>query len=102
MTPTLCRSCGREIVWAKTEHGKAVPLDPKALVFSVAKDDRGELIAVRPTRLSGELFMVSHFATCPDANKWSGKHREPTVTIEQAKEALRARYRDFSEPKEIL
>ncbi len=88
---STCRSCGREIVWARTQHGKSVPLDPKALVFSVVKENNGELIAVKPTPgVAGEVFMVSHFATCQDANKWSGhKPGEPMP------------HRDFNEPKEV-
>ncbi len=86
MNTSVCRSCGREIVWKKTQHGKAVPLDPKALVFSVVGD-----IAVKPTPgVLGETFMVSHFATCPDANKWSG-HKPGDPQPE----------RHFSEPREV-
>ena len=85
---TTCRSCNREIVWAETSHGKKVPLDPKALVFSVMSQG-DKLIAVKPTGGPiGERFMVSHFATCPDANQWSGQKREPAPD------------QHFSEPKE--
>ncbi len=86
---STCRSCGREIVWAETQHGKSVPLDPKALVFSVIQEG-AKLIAVKPSGGAiGERWMVSHFATCVDANKWSG-HRpgEPMPD------------RHFSEPRE--
>lgn len=97
MTPTLCRSCGREIVWKTTQHGKKVPLDPKALVFSVV----GET-AVKPTPgVLGETFMVSHFATYPDANKWSGQHRGDETTLESKTPFTMAPDRHFSEPKEI-
>lgn len=100
MTPSFCRSCGRQIVWAETSHGKKVPLDPKALVFSVM-NDKGKLIAVKPSGGPiGEQFMVSHFATCPDANKWSGQHREET-TPESKTPFTMAPERHFSEPKEI-
>lgn len=85
---TTCRSCGREVVWKTTQHGKKVPLDPKALVFSVVGD-----IAVKPTPgVTGETFMVSHFATCPDANQWSGKGRETQAPSQPE--------RHFSEPAE--
>ncbi len=97
MTPTFCRSCGREVVWKTTQHGKKVPLDPKALVFSVV----GET-AVKPTPgVLGETFMVSHFATCPDANQWSGKNREPAAAAESKTPFTMAPDRHFSEPKDI-
>ncbi len=72
-----CKRCGKAIVWARTQHGKAVPLDPKALVFSVASE-RGQLIAVSLTGHvgpTGDQMMVSHFATCPFADEFSGKNR---------------------------
>jgi hypothetical protein len=81
---SACRTCGREIVWKTTQHGKKVPLDPKALVFSVVGD-----IAVKPTPgVAGETFMVSHFATCPDANEWSKNKAAPAD-------------RHFSEPQTV-
>jgi len=47
-TVTHCRSCAARIVWIKTESGKNMPVN--------AEGD--------PT---------SHFATCPDANRWRKK-----------------------------
>ncbi len=92
MNQSKCRSCGKEIVWAKTQHGKAVPLDPKALVFSVMME-KGEMLAISITGHkghAGDTIMVSHFATCPDANKWSGhKPAEPQPD------------KHFSEPAEV-
>lgn len=71
---TVCKGCGKEILWATTSHGKNVPLDPKALVFSVVKEN-GKLIAVKPTPgLRGEEFFVNHFATCSKASEFSGRN----------------------------
>jgi len=51
-----CRSCQAYIVWMKTEAGKNIPVDAD----SVEEGD--------------ELFVpgehVSHFSTCPDADRW--------------------------------
>lgn len=44
-----CRSCGEHIVWCITAKGKKMPIDVPVV--------EGE-----PT--------TSHFATCPDADKW--------------------------------
>lgn len=96
MTPAFCRTCGREIVWKTTQHGKKVPLDPKAIVFSVVGD-----IAVKPTPgVAGETFMVSHFATCPDANGWSGHKPGDPVPASQTPFTM-APDRHFSEPREV-
>jgi len=67
-----CSSCRAEIIWAATEAGKAIPLDP---VMSPA----GNLIAIegRPgltVRTKAPLLerhlvgYVPHFATCPQAD----------------------------------
>jgi hypothetical protein len=91
---STCRGCGKEIVWAETSHGKKVPLDPKALVFSVM-DQGGKLIAVKPSGgPAGERFMVSHFATCPDAEDFSGRNSKGS----QEAPAPRAEI-NYSEPK---
>lgn len=54
---SACRSCGSEIKWMTTELGKNIPVDIETV------DD-----------LEAEVFdpdtMTSHFATCPDSNKW--------------------------------
>ncbi len=74
----ICRGCGRPIVWAETSAGKNVPLDPRAVVYSVVME-RGKRIAVKPTPgVFGEEFMVSHFNTCPKANDFSGSKRPST------------------------
>ena len=63
-----CRSCGAEIVWMKTDLGKNIPVDaddvvdPEATVFDPDT-------------------MTSHFATCPDANKWRKKSDAKNVPL---------------------
>lgn len=100
---STCRSCGRDILWAETQHGKKVPLDTKALVFSVVQDGM-KFIAVKPTGgVIGERFLVSHFATCPEANAWSGHKRgdpgpPPDKPHNMTSDELPQRH--FSEPKE--
>lgn len=65
MRTAPCRGCGRPVVWATTDAGDRIPLDPSAPVYRI--DARtGELVAVRAR---GE--MVSHFSTCPDAARFS-------------------------------
>lgn len=99
MTPQRCRSCGREIVWAETNHGKKVPLDAKGLVFSVLPAPHGLTAVLAEPRVMGERLMISHFATCPQANQWSGQHRE-TAPASQTPFTM-APERHFSEPKEV-
>lgn len=55
-----CASCGAEIHWITTENGAAHPLDAKPEKrWVVDRNDVGRIIDT----------YVSHFATCPDAQK---------------------------------
>lgn len=50
---TKCRSCGASIWWGITQAGKNCPFDV----------------------VDGNLTLTPHFATCPDARKWSKKRK---------------------------
>lgn len=84
-----CKGCGRKIIWGVTETGASVPLDPRALVmFKPADgsrlrkqkeaytcfDDSPEKAGM--VQIPGQ-WVVSHFATCPQANQFSGQNKEP-------------------------
>jgi hypothetical protein len=58
-----CRGCGAVIYWIE-RAGKFIPIDTDV--------DGG----TEPTRKRSGLG-VSHFLTCPDAAKFSGKNRKP-------------------------
>ena len=72
----VCRSCGAEIEWARTEAGKSIPLDlgevengNLAVEGGVVRVRRaGDLAAFEPRRRS-------HFASCPYARQ----HRKARV-----------------------
>lgn len=67
---SIC-SCGRRIQWGVDGFGKKIPMDPTAPVYSVFENTNK---VVRTT-----LAMVSHFATCRDANKFSASNgKEPS------------------------
>jgi hypothetical protein len=61
MKIALCRSCQRKIVWLKTSRQKPIPVDADGVnegdVWFDPKNGRH----------------VTHFATCPNADK----HRKP-------------------------
>lgn len=67
-----CRGCGKEIVFAEVvDHqgiglGKTVPIDMKAPVYLLNPDGTAERI-----KAGG----VSHFATCSEANRFSGSKK---------------------------
>jgi hypothetical protein len=67
-----CKGCGKEIVWGVTPDGKRIPLDPKPPIYAVAQDVGG---ALHLRRMPTGDVMVSHFATCPQANEFSASKR---------------------------
>lgn len=72
---SYCVSCGAEIEWVKTKSGKSMPLDAKPIKYIAGGKDvivtkDGEVISgVRITEYGTETGYVSHFVTCPNANR---------------------------------
>jgi len=66
-----CQSCGAPIVWAVTDSGKRMPVDPRVV-------DGGKLklyvaagvVRVRHVAAPDGALHRPHFATCPDAESW--------------------------------
>lgn len=69
-----CKGCGKKIVWAILPGGGAIPLDPKPPVYQVSDPDAAHMGQVVATRMPA--MMVTHFATCPKANNFSGGNHE--------------------------
>ncbi len=66
-----CRGCGKDIVWGVLANGIRVPLDPRPPVYRTGtlRGD-GTVNIARDTEA-----LVTHFATCSEANAFSGKRR---------------------------
>lgn len=78
-----CRSCGADVIRAVTVNGKETPVNaepdpekgnmvllrarerPLALVISNLNDEAREA-----AKREGVPLFLSHFADCPDADKW--------------------------------
>ena len=54
---SLCRSCGETVTWIKLKSGKSMPVN----------DDKITIVTKNGEVVSGS---TSHFATCPQAQKW--------------------------------
>jgi hypothetical protein len=74
-----CRTCGAPILWAKTERGKNIPLDPEPREdgnLAVASVPGGflarSITSSAPALLTGLPRHVSHFVTCPQAAQHRG------------------------------
>lgn len=87
---STCRSCGAPVIWALTEAGKRIPVDPEPMAggnivlsdkpFRPRPDGVGPAVyiprahilsqAEGMTRRPAPEARQSHFATCPDAEAW--------------------------------
>ena len=83
-----CKGCGAEIIWAKNENDKMIPLDAKAPVYVLTIRGDTRMLPIVSANLchpgtetrcrraeKGRAF-VSHFATCPKANDFSGSKKK--------------------------
>lgn len=72
-----CAGCGKAIIWGVIAAGVRIPLDPAAPVYGLsgfrAELGLGDRPAAEISRAKRDEFMVSHFATCPKANQFSGR-----------------------------
>ncbi len=79
---SICRSCGRQIMWIKTKAGKNMPCDPEIITYKAAAGGRERIVTTNGEVRSAELVesgtpgadgfgYISHFATCTNA----GRHR---------------------------
>lgn len=76
-----CRSCGAEIIWVKLKSGKVHPCNPgywrykedggsDRLITSDGNVVAGTIVKFpEPKEMGFPKGMVSHFATCPNADK---------------------------------
>ena len=65
---SACKGCGKEILWATDDQGTRHPLDTVPPTFQVIETQhKGVFRAVRSPAY------VSHFATCPQASRFSKK-----------------------------
>lgn len=83
---TKCKSCGASITWIKTQNGHTMPCNVPAVDYQenykgkdtiVTEEGRVLRVSVFKTPLASGLQpvidgkgYVSHFATCPFANKY--------------------------------
>lgn len=75
----VCRRCKAPILWATTDHGAPIPLDPTPTTdgnIALVHLGTGAVVAItlktrELARLAGEreLYMT-HFATCPFADEF--------------------------------
>lgn len=72
-----CRSCGAKIIFVELASGKSMPCDPEPVSWddvdegTVLVGEDGKVYKSQGSLLDDDQsYFVSHFATCPDADKW--------------------------------
>lgn len=70
MKTSKCKGCGKEILWGETVEGKKIPLDMKPPVYGIIRRSQDTVEAYR-----AQDCFVSHFTTCPQANRFSGSKK---------------------------
>ena len=70
-----CRGCGREIIWINK-----IPCDPEQIIYRAEKkgnlrvvtpngEVKSAILSDNPETATG-IGYISHFATCPDADRF--------------------------------
>lgn len=65
-----CKSCGADIFFIKTKMGKWHPLDAGIIISDGKKLLFGGKLCGFKKLEAGRKGFISHFATCPEANKF--------------------------------
>ena len=72
-----CKSCGAEIIWVPTVGGKNMPCDPTPIPYRESQEGKhtivtsdGRVVKAKVDLTSDTFGYTSHFATCPNADKW--------------------------------
>jgi len=78
--PKICRSCGAEIMWSRSEStGRAMPVDfaPSEKGSIALWDRRGSIVSrvlteqdLAEARAAGRPLRLPHHATCPQRKSW--------------------------------
>ena len=73
-----CKGCGRPVIFVTAFRADGttttVPLDPSAPIYAREPDGEGGGVWSRVDPKTAPIF-VSHFATCSNANQFSGTGR---------------------------
>ena len=78
--PSPCKACGAQIVFAMGRNGKRIPLQRVRKLYRYAPNrmDGIEAVELVPGELGaerGDAYYVSHFETCTDPGRFSGRKR---------------------------
>lgn len=95
---TVCRGCGKPIIWIRTHGGKKMPVDTETVPF-VAERSGTEIFVRRDGSVTAgrraetgdgqaERGYISHFATCPRGEMFQKTGRQKNETEKQQQMAM--------------
>ena len=72
-----CRSCGADIIWAKTVTDKRMPVndEPSGNGNLHLLGGLGYSVQICSEPVCDEPHYLSHYATCPQADSWRARRR---------------------------
>ena len=80
MSVCRCKSCGAPIVFIRTDSGASIPCNAEHVPYWQVKGGSKKIVTKKGEVLSAELEglpgmetglgYITHFATCPDAEKF--------------------------------
>ena len=77
MNASRCKSCHRAILWAVTEKGRRVPLDPEPTPEGRFMLEGETAINIGQAHLADGIPRYdSHFASCPHAGAWRRRNEK--------------------------
>ena len=69
-----CRGCGKPILWAKDAAGKAIPLDPRAVIYRITGYEASDAGAgPGPSERVRELIRLNPEAAASVLHRWTGQ-----------------------------
>ena len=80
-----CRGCGEKIIYIQTQSGSSMPCNAAPVYYKVARGAKGRIITPNgevhsalidiPPEAADGIGYISHFATCPVANRFKRPRR---------------------------
>lgn len=75
-----CKSCGQRVIWIRTTAGKNMPCNPEMITYKIKQGGKEKIVTPNGEVHSAEIVesgtsdatgigYISHFATCPNANR---------------------------------
>lgn len=86
---SVCRECGRPIVWIRTAGGKRMPCDPQRVAYWQTPGGSRKIVTMNGEVVSAETStpvqectpsgfgFVSHFATCTNPERFRKRDEKP-------------------------